>query len=203
MIRSNPNAYTLAAVIAYRARWSEGFNADGVGLGEAMIGDFASYGMTRQEYRTALAQLIKWRFATTRATNDGTIARLMDKRLFEIVTLTATTRATNGQPPSNHRATTNYNGRTVEQYKGGHSPRLEKLAGWQLRKDLRESTDPAEREAIKAEMQRRKGQPVKPKTPASKPKPAPAANQKQITQSPEMAAKVRDMFRQALAATPP
>jgi hypothetical protein len=49
---------------------------------------------------------------------------------------------------------------------------LEKLQGWQLRKDLRETTDPKEIEAIKAEMRRRSVANRKPATPSpEKPKP--------------------------------
>ncbi len=111
LIRANPNAYTLAAFIGYRARYREGFNADGLGLGDAMLGDFKSCGMTRQQYRTALDQLIKWRFVTTRPTTKGTVARLADIRLFEILPIQATTKITNAQPPANHRATTNIDGK--------------------------------------------------------------------------------------------
>lgn len=53
-----------------------------------------------------------------------------------------------------------------------HSPHLEKLQGWQLRKDLRETTDPKEIAAIKAEMKRREQAHRKPK-----PTTAPAAKQ--------------------------
>lgn len=39
---------------------------------------------------------------------------------------------------------------------------LEKMEGWQLRKDLKETTDPIEREAIKAEIKMREGSSNKP-----------------------------------------
>ena len=111
LIRANPNAYALAAVIAHRARYREGFNADGLGVGDALIGDFKNCGLQRQEYRTALAQLIKWRFVTTKPTNKGTIARLIDTRLFEIIPIKdnhqKNQRLTIEQPTANHRATTN------------------------------------------------------------------------------------------------
>jgi hypothetical protein len=51
------------------------------------------------------------------------------------------------------------------------APDLSKLAGWQLRKDLRETTDPAERDAIKAEMERRKKKLAKPAKPTQSPQP--------------------------------
>ena len=87
LIQANPNAYVLASVIAHRARWREGFNPDNLELGEAMLGDHARYGMSEQEYRTAKAHLSKWGFATFRATNKGTIGKLMDTRLFDVLNI--------------------------------------------------------------------------------------------------------------------
>jgi len=102
LICANPNAYALAAVIAHRANYRDGFNAVGLGLGEALIGDYNNCGMTRQQHRTALAQLVKWKFAITRTTNKGTIARLIGTRLFEIIPLDSNHQATIKQPSSNH-----------------------------------------------------------------------------------------------------
>ena len=82
LIRLNPLAYILAAMIAHRARWRDGFNADGLGPGEAKLGDFKSYGMSARQYRTAKDQLAKWQFATFKTTNKGTIGKLIDTRLF-------------------------------------------------------------------------------------------------------------------------
>ncbi len=121
LIRKNPNAYALAAVIANRARWREGFNADGLEQGEALLGDHKEYGMTRQEYRTALAQLLKWNFATTRTTNAGTIARLTDTRLFDVLNLTGNQQdnqqPTTAQPPASQRTTTNEEGNETKKVK--------------------------------------------------------------------------------------
>src|SRR5262245_50110565 len=72
LIKRNRNAFILAYMIAVRSRYTNTFNADNLGLGEALLGDFENYGMTEQEYRTAKAQLEKWRFATFQATNKGT-----------------------------------------------------------------------------------------------------------------------------------
>jgi hypothetical protein len=85
LIRHYPPAYTLAAVIAHRARWrSDEFNPHNLQFGEAFLGDFESYGMTEREYRTAKKILAEWSFATFKPTNKGTIAKLMDTRLFRI-----------------------------------------------------------------------------------------------------------------------
>jgi hypothetical protein len=118
LIRKNHHAYVLATVIAHRARWNEGFSGDGLGLGEALIGDYRVYGMTRQEYRTALAQLCKWNFATIKPTNDGTIARLTDTRLFDILNLAGNQQVnrqpTTEQPPANQQPTTNEEGKKAK-----------------------------------------------------------------------------------------
>lgn len=82
LLKANPAAFILAYVIAYRAQWQLEFNRYGLQLGEAVLGDFQNYGMTEQNYRTAKAQLEKWKFATFRVTNRGTIGKLIDTRLF-------------------------------------------------------------------------------------------------------------------------
>lgn len=123
LIRKNPNAFALAYIIAHRARWREGFNADGLEQGEALLGDYHQYGMTRQEYRTALKHLCEGKFATTRTTNDGTIARLIDTRLFDPLNLAGNQQdnhqPTTWQPPANQQATNNEEGkkRKIEELK--------------------------------------------------------------------------------------
>lgn len=87
LIESNPFAWILASVIARRARWSNGFNAHSLKPGEAFIGDHKRCGMSEQQYRTAKRQLEKAHFATFRATNRGTIAKLTDTRLFDVLSL--------------------------------------------------------------------------------------------------------------------
>ncbi len=118
LIRANPNAFVLAFIIASRARYRPGFHADGLQPGEAFVGDYENYGMSRQQYRTALAQLSRWQFATSRTTSRGTIARLVDTRLFEVLPQAANHpvnhRVTTGQPASNHLPTTNKNIRTYK-----------------------------------------------------------------------------------------
>jgi len=77
------NAFRLACLIAIRARWRDGFNAHGLAQGECLLGDFRSYGMTEKEYRGAKQKLEKHGFAAFRRANRGTVARLMDTRLFD------------------------------------------------------------------------------------------------------------------------
>ena len=84
LLRANPLALALAYYIAARANWRGGFNRRGLKFGEAFLGDFENYGMSERNYRTAKMQLAKWNFATFKATNRGTIAKLTDARLFKI-----------------------------------------------------------------------------------------------------------------------
>ena len=77
-------AFGLLALIAFRARWRSGFSTDGLEIGEALIGDYKNCGMTRREYRTRLARLLKWGLITARPTPKGTIAKLTSTAVFDI-----------------------------------------------------------------------------------------------------------------------
>lgn len=79
----HPKAFTLLAVIALRARWSEKKNLHGLTLGQALIGDHAAYGLSRKEERVARAQLAKLGLATFAGTTRGTIATLTGSAVFE------------------------------------------------------------------------------------------------------------------------
>ena len=87
LIRANSNAFVLLYIIAHRARWRQGFNAKGLGPGEALIGDHAECSMSAREYRTAKHFLSKHGFATFKPTNKGTIAtlaKLAEGNVFDI-----------------------------------------------------------------------------------------------------------------------
>jgi hypothetical protein len=87
LLKSEPNCFRLAAFIAFRSRWREGFNAHGLGQGECFLGDFRNYGMTEKEYRGAKQKLEKWGFAAFKRAGkgrmSGTIARLVNTLLFD------------------------------------------------------------------------------------------------------------------------
>lgn len=118
LIAANPLAFCLAAVIARRARWSDGFNVHNLQPGEAFLGDFGRCGMSEQQYRTAKAQLEKWGFAAFKPTNKGTVAKLEDTRLFSVLPDEpngqynghSNGRLTDGSRTGNGRVTTNYKG---------------------------------------------------------------------------------------------
>jgi hypothetical protein len=112
----HPNAFTLLALIAQRARREvPQINPHGLKIGEAMVGDPGAVGLTRQEFRTALVNLQKWGLITTRATNKGTIAMLSNSIIYDInlpSTQPSTQPADNHQP--NQSTTTNKNERNKE-----------------------------------------------------------------------------------------
>ncbi len=74
----------LLRIIAKRAKRTNDFSSKGLKIGEALIGDYRNYGMTMRQYRTAKMKLEKWKFATFRATNKGTIATLLDTYIYDI-----------------------------------------------------------------------------------------------------------------------
>ncbi len=111
-LRKHPNEFTLAAGIADRARRSNDvFSEHNLELGEALIGDYKSFGMTERKYRTAKKRLEKWGIATFKATNKGTIARLTDTRVFDINVTESDEQvdrqATNRRRTGDEQATTN------------------------------------------------------------------------------------------------
>lgn len=100
VIRRRSSAFCLLTLIALRARRKNDTNFDDLELGEALIGDFESYGATEQVYRTDKKFLETFNFITTRTTNRGTIAKLVDTTIFDI-----NIERTNDQP--NSQLTTN------------------------------------------------------------------------------------------------
>jgi len=82
-----PEAFVLLALVARRARrgWSERrLESDGLQAGQALIGDYATSGLTARKYRTAKKRLAKMGLATFKPTNKGTVATLMDSRVFSL-----------------------------------------------------------------------------------------------------------------------
>ena len=118
------NVFHLLTSIALRAKRTTDFNVEGLKPGEALIGDHRNYEMTRQEYRTAKKKLERWRFATFRTTNKGTIAKLIDKRIYDIneesqqppEQPSTNHQTTNQQPSRNHQSTTNKNDKNKKEY---------------------------------------------------------------------------------------
>lgn len=85
LLRAKPNAFRLLALIAYRARYHGGYSGDGLGLNECLLGadDVGrALDLSAREYRTAKAVLETAGFATFTATGRGSVARLVDSRVF-------------------------------------------------------------------------------------------------------------------------
>lgn len=113
----HPNAFTLLTAIAIRARRTDTFNVHNLKVGEALIGDYNSYGLTRQQYRTSLRSLISWGFLTTKPTNKGTIATIASTKVYDINQQPVNQPAPIQQPATNQRLTTNNNDNNVNNEK--------------------------------------------------------------------------------------
>ena len=83
-LMKKPNAFILLTQIAYRAKRTNDFSIHGLEIGEALIGDYKSIGLTEKKYRTAKAQLQSWGFAAFKGTSKGTVAKLINSRIFDI-----------------------------------------------------------------------------------------------------------------------
>ncbi len=79
-----PSCLILLLQISLRAKRTNSLDLNGLEIGEALIGDHDSIGLTQQQYRTAKRNLKKWGFITTKSTNKGTIAKLINTDVFDI-----------------------------------------------------------------------------------------------------------------------
>jgi hypothetical protein len=83
MLKVHSKTLTLLYFIAMRAWRGPGISPRGCGIGEALIGDYSTMGMSEQEYRTVKKHLKKMGFITTKSTSKGTIAKLINTELFD------------------------------------------------------------------------------------------------------------------------
>jgi len=106
----DPKAFDLLTMIALRAKRTDEFNIHGLKPGQALIGDHASCGLTRQEYRSTKARLERYGLATFQATTRGTIATLCTDAIYDINVSTDNhpddQQPTHEQPSGNQRPTT-------------------------------------------------------------------------------------------------
>ena len=120
------NAFILLTVIALRARRTSEFNIHRLRSRQALLGDCRSYGMTPQQYRSAKRRLTKWSLAGFRSTSRGTIATLLDARIYDINEVQGpqadNNRATNGQLPPIRQPTTNKNEKNEKNEKKENGP---------------------------------------------------------------------------------
>lgn len=106
LIRQRPTAFVLLALIADRARKSPLDIDDGVEIGEAYIGDVEEYKATPQSYRTDKKYLEKFKIATFKSTNRGTIAKIVNSSIFDISRVSSTNSSTNQQQTASNQLTT-------------------------------------------------------------------------------------------------
>jgi len=111
LIKRRPTAFVLLALIADRARWKNDTHFDDLEVGEALVGDYKTYGVTEQIYRTDKNFLEKFKFITIKPTSRGTIVKLIDTSIFNLNTQPTNDRAnrqlTNSQRTANEQLTTN------------------------------------------------------------------------------------------------
>lgn len=106
-LTKKPNALSLLALIAIRAKRTNGISVNGLEIGEALIGDYKNCGLTEQKYRTAKKLLEKCRLVNFKSTNKGTVAKLLDNSIFDINPEGVNEQTTNKQRTTNEQATTN------------------------------------------------------------------------------------------------
>ena len=142
------NDFRLLCFIAMRVS-RNGNEIEGLEPGEAKMGDYQNYGMSRQQYRTALKNLKKFNFLTTKATNNGTIVKLVNTEVLDVnvndtnqqvnhpIQPTANQQATNSQPASNQQPTTNKKEKIKEdkELKNVESENAFKLEIWKFKND--------------------------------------------------------------------
>ncbi len=120
-LRRHPNEFTFLAAVADRAKRTSSFSAIDLVKGEALMGDYRSYGLTEQKYRTAKKNLEKWKFITTKATSRGTIIKIINSRVFDINQEEDNDQhneqPTNSQRTVNEQVTTNKNDKNVNNEK--------------------------------------------------------------------------------------
>jgi hypothetical protein len=81
-----PECFILLTLIAYRARrTNDGFNPHGLEIGQAVIGDYKSIGLSSEKvYRNAKKKLEIWKLAAFKGTNKGTIATILNSDVYDI-----------------------------------------------------------------------------------------------------------------------
>jgi len=102
LLAKQPKAFLLLSVVAMRAKRTSDNNAFNLTIGQSLIGDHDNYGLTRQEYRTAVSFLEDNNFISTSTSGLGTVATLLNNVVFDI-------NPEGEQLPPNHKATTNKN----------------------------------------------------------------------------------------------
>ena len=95
---AKPIANHVLCVIAQRVRYADD-PVTGLKSGQCFMGDYATIGITRQQYRTAISNLRKWGFITFSATKAGTTVTLVNSDVYDLNGRSQPS----GQPSDNHQ----------------------------------------------------------------------------------------------------
>lgn len=117
IIRKRPTAFLLLTLVAKRAKRSGSYPDKYLEIGEAEIGDYKTYGVTEQVYRSDKKFLEINGQITTRTTSKGTIAKLISNAVFDINEDKLTDKLTGNQRATNEQLTTNKNIKNDKKYK--------------------------------------------------------------------------------------
>lgn len=117
LCRLHKETFILLVIISMRARRPGELSLDGLEIGEALVGDYYNYGLTERSYRTTKTLLTKMKIATFRATNKGTIAKLLDTSILDPNFSEATNETTGKRRTNDEQATTNKNKRNISKRK--------------------------------------------------------------------------------------
>ena len=130
-LQHNMCANHLFYIIALRAARKEN-KVLGLKPGDALLGDWQNYGMSRQQYRTALKNLTDWSYIKVRVTNKGTIATICNTDVYDLnfdepnhpITIkqpSSNHPITIKQPSDNHQVTTNKNNKNIKNVRNKES----------------------------------------------------------------------------------
>lgn len=82
-LMKDTDAFLMLLKIAYNTKRDDFFSIPDLEIGEALI-TAEMIGMDYESYRRAKARLAKWGFATFRATNKGSIAKITTDKFFKL-----------------------------------------------------------------------------------------------------------------------
>ena len=105
-LHEKPIENHVLSIIAIRVS-REGNPVKGVRVGESIISDYKGFGLSRQQLRTAISNLQKWGYITTRATNKGSYATLIDTSVYDCNIAEPTNKDSSNQPPNTQTANHN------------------------------------------------------------------------------------------------
>lgn len=82
-LNSKPIPNHILSVIAQRVRYTPD-PVNGLEPGQCFMGDYATIGISRQQYRSGISNLQKWGYITIQATNKGSLVTLIDSDIYDL-----------------------------------------------------------------------------------------------------------------------